>query len=252
MLARSLRCPPTTSLGRWFDAAAGLLACAATSAYEGQAPMLLEALAAQRRPLAAADRRCGADWLPLSADGVLDPLPLLGHLAEETDAARGAALLPPGAGRRPGALGGQAALQTGLHTVALGGGCFLNALLTVAAGALAGKQGITVLQARQAPPNDGALRWARPGWPCAQCTPSFPRRLNHVPGHPRARGGTGGDEQTAMVDLDGIRKEISLALVDGVQEGDYVILHVGYALSKLDPAEAERTLALFAARPSAA
>ncbi len=54
------------------------------------------------------------------------------------------------------------------------------------------------------------------------------------------------DETTAVVDLDGIRKEISLALVDGVQVGDYVILHVGYALSKLDPAEAERTLALFA------
>ena len=54
------------------------------------------------------------------------------------------------------------------------------------------------------------------------------------------------DEQTAVVDLDGIRKEISLALVDGVQEGDYVILHVGYALSRLDSAEAERTLALFA------
>ena len=54
----------------------------------------------------------------------------------------------------------------------------------------------------------------------------------------------------AVVDLDGIRKEISLALVDGVQVGDYVILHVGYALSKLDPAEAERTLALFAALPT--
>jgi hydrogenase expression/formation protein HypC len=55
-----------------------------------------------------------------------------------------------------------------------------------------------------------------------------------------------GDE-TAIVDLDGIRKEISLALVDGVAVGDYVILHVGYALSKLDPEEAARTLALFAA-----
>jgi hydrogenase expression/formation protein HypC len=50
----------------------------------------------------------------------------------------------------------------------------------------------------------------------------------------------------ATVDLGGIRKEISLALVDGVQVGDYVILHVGYALSKLDPDEAEKTLALFA------
>ena len=54
------------------------------------------------------------------------------------------------------------------------------------------------------------------------------------------------DESTAIVDLDGIRKEISLALVDGIQVGDYVILHVGYALARLDPAEAERTLALFA------
>ncbi len=57
-------------------------------------------------------------------------------------------------------------------------------------------------------------------------------------------------ESTAIVDLDGIRKEISLALVDGVQVGDYVILHVGYALSRLDPEEAARTLALFAALPA--
>jgi hydrogenase expression/formation protein HypC len=55
-----------------------------------------------------------------------------------------------------------------------------------------------------------------------------------------------GAADTAVVDLGGIRKEISLALVDGVQVGDYVILHVGYALAKLDPDEAERTLALFA------
>ncbi|MBI4998384.1 MAG: HypC/HybG/HupF family hydrogenase formation chaperone [Rhodocyclales bacterium] len=50
----------------------------------------------------------------------------------------------------------------------------------------------------------------------------------------------------AVVDLGGVRKDISLALVDGVQVGDYVIVHVGYALNKLDPEEAERTLALFA------
>jgi hydrogenase expression/formation protein HypC len=51
----------------------------------------------------------------------------------------------------------------------------------------------------------------------------------------------------AVVDLGGVRKRISLELVDGVQVGDYVILHVGYALTRLDPAEAERTLALFGA-----
>ena len=54
------------------------------------------------------------------------------------------------------------------------------------------------------------------------------------------------DNEMAVVEMDGLRKEISLALVDGVREGDYVILHVGYALSRLAPEEAERTLALFA------
>ena len=56
-----------------------------------------------------------------------------------------------------------------------------------------------------------------------------------------------GAGDTAIVDLGGVRKEISLALLDDVNLGDYVILHVGYALSKLDPDEAAKTLALFAA-----
>ncbi|MGI9134985.1 MAG: HypC/HybG/HupF family hydrogenase formation chaperone [Rhodoferax sp.] len=52
--------------------------------------------------------------------------------------------------------------------------------------------------------------------------------------------------ENAVVELGGVRKEISLSLVEGVALGDYVIVHVGYALSKLDAAEAARTLALFA------
>lgn len=54
------------------------------------------------------------------------------------------------------------------------------------------------------------------------------------------------DGDNAVVDLAGVRKEISLSLVDGVAVGDYVIVHVGYALNKLDPDEAARTLKLFA------
>lgn len=54
------------------------------------------------------------------------------------------------------------------------------------------------------------------------------------------------DGAQATVDLDGVRKQISLALVDGVVPGDFVIVHVGYALNRLDPEEAERTLELFA------
>ena len=53
------------------------------------------------------------------------------------------------------------------------------------------------------------------------------------------------DGDDATIDVDGVRKRISLALVEGVQPGDYVIVHVGYALQRLDPDEAQRTLELF-------
>jgi hydrogenase expression/formation protein HypC len=52
--------------------------------------------------------------------------------------------------------------------------------------------------------------------------------------------------ETALVDLGGVQKEISIALLDDVAVGDYVILHAGFALAKLDADEAEKTLALFA------
>ena len=54
------------------------------------------------------------------------------------------------------------------------------------------------------------------------------------------------DGDDATIDVAGVRKRISLALVDGVQAGDYVIVHVGYALTRLDPEEAAQTLALIA------
>lgn len=54
------------------------------------------------------------------------------------------------------------------------------------------------------------------------------------------------DGDKALVDLAGVKKEISLALVDNIAVGDYVIVHVGFALNKLDPEEAAKTLALFA------
>jgi len=53
-------------------------------------------------------------------------------------------------------------------------------------------------------------------------------------------------EDGAIVNLGGVRKEVSLSLVEDVAVGDYVIVHVGYALQKLDQEEAERTLEMFA------
>ena len=50
----------------------------------------------------------------------------------------------------------------------------------------------------------------------------------------------------AIVNLGGVRKAISLALVPEAKVGDYVIVHVGHAIGMLDQQEAELTLALFA------
>ncbi len=49
-------------------------------------------------------------------------------------------------------------------------------------------------------------------------------------------------QERAIVESEGISTEISLRLVEGVNIGDYVIVHTGYALEVLDVAEAEKTL----------
>ncbi len=62
------------------------------------------------------------------------------------------------------------------------------------------------------------------------------------------------DGTTGMAEVNGVRRTISLMLLDEVAVGDYVLVHVGHALSRLDPDEARRTLDLFAelaARPEA-
>jgi hydrogenase expression/formation protein HypC len=53
-------------------------------------------------------------------------------------------------------------------------------------------------------------------------------------------------DEMAKVSIDGVAKIVSTALVEDLQVGDYVVLHVGYALAKIDPQEAERTLELLA------
>lgn len=55
------------------------------------------------------------------------------------------------------------------------------------------------------------------------------------------------DDQ-AVVELGGIRKDISVALLDAVEVGDYVVVHVGHAIGTIEPDEALRTLAMFAQR----
>jgi hydrogenase maturation protein HypF len=142
-------------MGRWFDAAAGLLGVRDTSAYEGQAPMLLEAMAASARPLAPAAEL--AALVACTADGHLDPGPLIARLADESDAAHGAALFHHAMADGLARWVQGASASTGVRTVAFGGGCFLNALLTALLGQRLRDAGLRVLEARQAPPNDGGI-----------------------------------------------------------------------------------------------
>ncbi len=53
------------------------------------------------------------------------------------------------------------------------------------------------------------------------------------------------DGDTVIAEVDGVRREASLMLLgDEAAAGDYVIVHAGFAISRLDPAEAEETLRL--------
>jgi hydrogenase maturation protein HypF len=152
LLQRDLHCPPTTSLGRWFDAAAGLLGAREVMAYEGQAAMLLEGLAGQAGEVDAI-----AEGYRLNEAGELDLLPLLSRLADERDAARGAALFHATLAQALAGWTLRAARASGLKTVAFGGGCFLNRILSRRLRHLLTEQGLTVLETCQVPPNDGGL-----------------------------------------------------------------------------------------------
>jgi len=50
------------------------------------------------------------------------------------------------------------------------------------------------------------------------------------------------DNDTATCEIDGVQREASLMMVDGVEVDDYVLIHAGFAIEKIDPEEAELTL----------
>jgi hydrogenase expression/formation protein HypC len=53
------------------------------------------------------------------------------------------------------------------------------------------------------------------------------------------------EEQIATVDFGGVRREVKLDLLSNVQEGDYVLVHVGYAIQILDEAKAKEILSMW-------
>jgi len=151
MLDRGVRCPVTTSAGRWFDAAAGLLGLKEVMRYEGQAAMLLEGLASAHGPVEPGP----GDY---SLDGMtLDLLPLIGRMTDAPDAGFGAALFHYSLARALAGWVEEAARRTGIADVVLSGGCFMNRVLSDEVGRLLGQTGIGFYEACELPPNDGGI-----------------------------------------------------------------------------------------------
>ncbi|MEO1064306.1 MAG: carbamoyltransferase HypF, partial [Actinomycetota bacterium] len=145
---------PTTSMGRLFDAVASILGIRHRITYEAQAAIELE--------IAAAEASTAANVAPFEVDGaVIDPVPVLGSLAEGVRASvePGALALAFHLAVADAVLAVAVATRddTGLGVVGLTGGVFQNVLLTglVRRGLL--DHGFDVLTHRLVPPNDGGL-----------------------------------------------------------------------------------------------
>jgi len=152
MLQRGLNCPVTSSTGRLFDAAAGLLGVSVIQDFEAQAAIQLQKLAEEHGmidPL--------TDGYRISAIGELNFLPLLAVLADCSDAAYGAALFHATLAAGLCEWVQRAAVERGITPIALGGGCFHNALLLQSLSEKLTRQGLRVMTAQKMQPNDSAI-----------------------------------------------------------------------------------------------
>jgi len=163
-------CPVTTSAGRLFDAAAGLLGVCDRAAFEGDPPMRLEGLVRTLEPLAEGFRLQG---------GVLDFTGLLTALCDCADPVAGAGWLHGTLIEALVAWAVEAAERTGLQVVALAGGCFLNAYLAAEVPRRLCAAGLKPLSARDVPPNDGSISLGQ-AWVAQQALLNQSTRLEAV------------------------------------------------------------------------
>jgi hydrogenase maturation protein HypF len=156
-----LNAPLASSMGRLFDAAAAVLGVRRVADYEAQAAMELEALAGNRaaQPLP----------VPVAGDGgagwILDPVPLLAALGERLAAGDDvrdlAAVFHESVAAATDELVARVAASARTRTVALSGGCFLNARLFTSVRARLQARGLRVLVPQRLGPNDGAVSYGQ-------------------------------------------------------------------------------------------
>ena len=154
MLRRGLYCPATSSTGRLFDAAAGLLAVCEIQTLEAQAAILLQQLAEGHGTITPL-----ADGYRIAENNVLDFSPLLAALAdcrkEKNSAAYGAALFHATLAAGLSEWVARAAGEHSISHVALGGGCFYNEILLRTLSDRLNTLGLHVLTTRQ--PGDSSI-----------------------------------------------------------------------------------------------
>ena len=152
MVHAGINSPVTSSAGRLFDAAAAIAGVCATTTFEGQAAMALEAAVdpdvegAYEMSLVEEDGRVLVDWEPMV-------------LAMLADARSGQPASAMATRFHAGLIDAivSVAVRIGHPTVALSGGCFQNRVLTEGAAAALSREGFEVLQHRRVPPNDGGI-----------------------------------------------------------------------------------------------
>jgi hydrogenase maturation protein HypF len=179
MLARNLNCPRSSSAGRWFDAAAGVLGLSLRQTHEAQAAQALERAATEWLAQHAAETVPRSILPAPGAAPSLDLARLLGELFDEPDHGRGAARFHLALARglvqavveQACALAAQpAAMEVANTRVALTGGCFYNRLLDRWVTDGLNTAGLNVLRPQQAGCGDAGLALGQAWVAALRCT----------------------------------------------------------------------------------
>lgn len=155
MMAHGLNSPPTSSLGRVFDAVAALLGIRQVVNFEGQAAMALEAMAS-----APAEKTYTFDIFEGDRI-VLDLRPLIRAIVQEQLSGREPQKIASDfhrtLSRALAAVTAKIRMRTGIEKAVLSGGCFQNRILLDSLTRVLEQEGFTVYLHRSLPPNDGCI-----------------------------------------------------------------------------------------------